>query len=257
MDWKTFSDELTQMIRPQSFPLGVKLFKDVNELPEKATRPAKYGVKISLCQWTTMARRWGRVLAATAEDINCTPCLAALGLKRMAQTGALADYFMEMGYFADAALAEKAVAELGTLPPGQFAAICFFPLHMAPVDPDGVFVYGSPAQMSRLAAGFLYHAGGIIESRTTLGISCLSALKPVFTGRPALVHPGRGERILAGTDEGEMLFSFPAASGEALIDGLRQSHARGSRYPVQSYLIYEPPLLPAMRHLGETLADAP
>ena len=255
MDWKSFSDELTQMIRPQTFPLGVKLFKSASELPAKATRPARYGIRISLCQWTTMARRWGRILAATAEDINCTPCLAALGLKRMAQTGALADYFMEMGYFDNAALAEKAVAELGVLPPGQFAAICFFPLHLAPVAPDAVIVYGSPAQMSRLAAGYLYHAGGIIESRTTLGISCLSALKPIFTGRPALVHPGRGERILAGTDEGEMLFTFPAASGEAFIDGLRQTHARGSRYPVQSYLIYEPPLLDAMKRLADKLAD--
>jgi uncharacterized protein (DUF169 family) len=202
-----------------------------------------------------MARRWGRILAASAEDINCTPCLAALGLKQMARTGALADYFMEMGYFDNAALAERAEADLGVLPPGQFAAICFFPLHLAPVDPDAVMVYGSPAQMSRLAAGFLYHTGGHIESRTTLGISCLSALKPIFTGKPAYVHPGRGERILAGTDEGEMLFTFPAASGEALIDGLRQTHARGSRYPVQSYLIYEPPLLDPMKRLAEKLTD--
>jgi len=62
MDWKTFSDELTQMIRPQTFPLGVKLFKRATELPAKATRPARYGIRISLCQWTTMARRWGRIL---------------------------------------------------------------------------------------------------------------------------------------------------------------------------------------------------
>jgi uncharacterized protein (DUF169 family) len=255
MDWKSFSDELTRMIRPQTFPIGVKLFKDAQQLPEKATRPAKYGVRISLCQWTTMARRWGRILLATAEDINCTPCLAALGLKQMRRAGALADYFMEMGYFKSAAMAEKAVEDLGVLPPGQFVAVCYFPLHMAPVDPDAVIVYGSPAQMSRLTAGFLYHAGGVIESRTTLGISCLSALKPVFTGKPALVHPGRGERILAGTDEAEMLFTFPARDAEVLIDGLRQTHARGSRYPVQSYLIYEPPLLEAMAHLAEKLGD--
>lgn len=255
MDWKTFSDELTRMIRPQTFPLGVKLFKDSRQLPENATLPEKYGVRISLCQWTTIARRWGRIMAATSDDINCTPCLAALGLKRMLKGGALADYFMEIGYFKSAATAEKAVQDLGVISPGQFAALCYFPLHMAPVDPDAVLVYGSPAQMSRLTAGFLYHAGGVIESRTTLGLSCLSALKPVFTGKPALVHPGRGERILAGTDEGEMLFSFPARDAEALIDGLEQTHARGSRYPVQSYLIYQPPLLEAMAHLSEKLSD--
>jgi uncharacterized protein (DUF169 family) len=255
MDFKSFSEELTRMIRPQSFPLGVKLLKDVNQLPEKAVRPSKYGVKISLCQWTTMARRWGRIFAATSEDINCTPCLAALGLKRMKNSTALADYFMDMGYFETIELARKATEELDILPPGQFSAVCFFPLHLAPVAPDIVLIYGSPAQMSRLAAGYLYHTGKMIESKTTIGISCLSALKPYFTGRPAFVHPGRGERILAGTDEGEMLLTFPARDCGSLLDGLSKTHEKGSRYPVQSYLIYEPPMLKPMKHLADNLSD--
>ena len=202
-----------------------------------------------------MARRWGRILAATAEDINCTPCLAALGLKKMAHTTALADYFMEMGYFETAALAEKAVAELGVLPPGRFGAISFYPLHLAPADPDIVLIYGSPAQMSRLAGGYLYHFGEMIQSNTTIGISCLTALKPYFTGKPAFGHPGRGERLLAGTDEGEMFFTLPASCCESLLEGLRQTHERGSRYPVQSYLIYEPPMLQPMKHLSNKLLD--
>lgn len=42
---------------------------------------------------------------------------------------------------------------------------------------------------------------------------------------------------------------------EALVDGLRQTHARGARYPVQGYLIREPPLLPSMAHPARELAD--
>ena len=255
MDCKTFSDELTRLIRPQSFPIGVKLFDDASRLPQKAARPARYGVKISLCQWTTMARRWGRILGATAADINCTPCLAALGLQQMTDRAALADYFMEMGYFHSLELARKAADALEALEPGCFAAVCFYPLHMAPVEPDLVLIYGNPAQMARLAAGCLYHRGEMIESRTTIGISCLSALKPYFTGNPAFVHPGRGERILAGTEEGEMLFTVPAAFCDTLVDGLARTHERGSRYPVQSYLIYQPSMLQPMQHLGEKLAD--
>ncbi len=255
MDCQTFSGELTRLIRPQSYPIGVKLLDDVGRLPEKAVRPSKYGLKISLCQWTTMARRWGRILGATAEDINCTPCLAALGLQRMTEATALGDYFMEMGYFHSIELARKAVEDLEALEPGQLAALCFFPLHMAPVEPDLVLIYGNPAQMSRLAAGYLYHYGEMIESRTTIGISCLSALSPYFSGKPAFVHPGRGERILAGTESGEMLLSLPAALCDTLADGLARTHEKGSRYPVQSYLLYKPPMLPPMKHLGEKLSE--
>ncbi len=142
MDYKSFSDKISRIVRPQSYQLGIKLFKGKDIPPKEAVRPSKYGIKNSLCQWTTMARRWGRILAAEMVDISCTPCLAALCMKK-----------------------------------------------------------------------YVYHTGELIESQTTgFGISCLSAIKPYFTGKSAFVHPGRGERILAGTDEAEMFFTFPATN---------------------------------------------
>ena len=56
--------------------------------------------------------------------------------------------------------------------------------------------------------------GRTILSKITngFGISCLALIKPHFTGKATRVHPGKGERILAGTDEeGEIAFSIPAA----------------------------------------------
>ncbi len=258
MDYKFFSEEITRMIRPQSYLLGVKLLKDINMLPKEAVRPAKYGIKISLCQWTTMARRWGRILGAVADDINCTPCLAALGLKRMENSKALSEYFLDMGYFDSIELAKKAAKGLGLepIPSGEIRGIAIFPLEMAPIDPDIVLIYGTPAQMARLASGHLYHYGKLIESRTTgFGISCLSAVKTHFTDEPAFVHPGRGERILAGTDESEMFMTFPARYCESLLDGLKKTHEKGTRYPVQSYMIYQPPTIKPMKSLEEKLAN--
>lgn len=256
MNYKTFSEEIGRLIRPQSYPLGVKVVKSGSQLPEGAIRPAKYGIKISLCQWTTMARRWGRILGAIADDINCTPCLAALGLKRMESSRALSEYFLEMGYLDSIESADKAAKELGPIPPGKIGGAAIFPLEMAPCDPDIVLIYGTPAQMARLAAGYLYHSGELIESRTTgFGISCLSTLKPHFSGKPAFVHPGRGERILAGTDESEMFLTFPASHCESLLDGLKKTQEKGTRYPVQSYMIYQPPTIKPMKNLGEKLAD--
>jgi uncharacterized protein (DUF169 family) len=256
MNYQDFNQEITRLIRPQSHPLGVKLVKDADQFPESTARPSKYGVKISLCQWTTMARRWGRTYGALAEDINCTPCLAALGLRQMKTSGALSDYFMEMGYFSSQELAEKAAKALDPIPAGEISGVVYFPLDQAPLDPDLVIIYGTPAQMARLAAGYLYNSGELVQSQTTgFGISCLSALKPHFTGKPALVHPGRGERILAGTDDAEMLMSIPASMCESLMDGLKNTQAKGTRYPVQSYMIYEPPQIKPMKHLGEKLAE--
>jgi uncharacterized protein (DUF169 family) len=110
--------------------------------------------------------------------------------------------------------------------------------------------------MARLATGYLYHHGELVKSQTTgFGISCLSAVKPHFTGKPAFVHPGRGERILAGTDESEMFLTFPAKYCDPLLDGLKKTHEKGTRYPVQSYMIYQPPVIRPMKSLEEKLAD--
>ncbi len=256
MNWKAYSEEISRMIRPQSFPLGVKFYKDINGMPKEAARPAKYGIKISLCQWVTMARRWGRIVGAIAEDINCTPCLAALGLKRLQSHTDLSQYFIDMGYFDNLELAEKATKALDPIPAGEINGIAIFPLEAAPVAPDLVLIYGTPAQMARLAAGYVYHHGELIESKTNgFGISCLAAVRPYFTGKPAFVHPGRGERILAGTDEAEMFFTFPARNCAALVDGLQKTHEKGTRYPVQSYMIYEPPAIKPVRSLGEKLTE--
>jgi uncharacterized protein (DUF169 family) len=233
------------------------LVKNGNQLPAEAIRPSKYGIKISLCQWTTMARRWGRILGAVANDINCTPCLAALGLKQMKRKEALSEYFLDMVYFDNIELAKNATKELDIIPTGEISGLMFFPLEMVPVDPDIVLIYGTPAQMARfLASGYVYCSGELIKSATTgFGISCLSAIKPYFTGKPAFVHPGRGERILAGTDESEMFFTFPAKYCGLLVKGLEKTQKKGTRYPVQSYLIYQPPTIKPMKILEKKLSD--
>jgi uncharacterized protein (DUF169 family) len=256
MDYQSLAEQITKLVRPQSFPVGIKILTGQGPIPEGFSRPAKYGIKISLCQWTTMARRWGRNVAAEADDINCSPCLAALGLKAMDAPSALASYFMDMGYFEDPDAAAGVVSQLDPLPPGRMTGVLIFPLDKAPMPPDLAAIYGTPAQMARLSAGYIYNHGSLIQSATTgFGLSCLSLLKPFWTGKPALVHPGRGERILAGTDDAEMVFSFPAKNLEALVDGLIKTHKKGTRFPVQSYLLYEPPLLPAMKALDEKMKD--
>jgi len=61
---------------------------------------------------------------------------------------------------------------------------------------------------------------------------------------------------LAGTDEGEMFFTFPAGYAEQLLDGLRKTQEKGTRYPVQSYVIYEPPIIRPMKNLADKLSDS-
>lgn len=255
MDFQRLSRKLNELIRPRSFPLGVRFIDKDEPLPENALRPAKYGIRISMCQWTTMARTWGRNAAVLAEDINCSPCLAALGLRPLKDPRHLAQYFMDMGYFEHEEASIRAVEQLDPIPAGTIHGVYIAPLEQCGgLNPDLAWIYGTPAQMARLAAGWTYKTGEFVSSSTTgFGISCLSMLKPHFTKKPIFVHPGRGERILAGTDEAEMAFSIPTAGLTDLANGLEQTHKRGNRYPIQKFVLYEPPILKAMASLEQKL----
>jgi uncharacterized protein (DUF169 family) len=253
MDYQKPFDCVMKRVMPQSFPIGIKLILQDDTFPEEVIRPEKYGIKVALCQWTNLARRWGWVVGARADDISCTPCLAGFGFRKLQNKADLAGFFVEMGYFESPDLAMSITEQIKLIEPGKVKGIVAFPLNKAPVEPDVVVIYGTPAQMIRLTYGYIHAYGRLIRSETGFGLSCLSAVSPFQTEEPIFVHPGRGERILAGTDDCEMFFTLPASRLAAVVDGLEKTQAKGLRYPIQGYVLYEPPAIPAMEALEKKL----
>ena len=83
IDTKTADKELQVYIRPQTFPVAVRMLKPGEEIPEKAKRPARDFKKLSMnCQVIDMARRYGWTIALTREDHICSLGIAALGFER-------------------------------------------------------------------------------------------------------------------------------------------------------------------------------
>jgi uncharacterized protein (DUF169 family) len=251
MDLKKCSEIIMKMVMPQSFPIGIKILRKDDSFPDGVVRPGKFGIKVALCQWTNLARRWGWIVGAMAEDINCTPCLAGFGFKKLKDKSDFAQFIMDVGFSDSLEPATVLAEQLELLKPGEVKGIVAFPLAKAPVRPDLIVIYGTPAQMTRLTYAYTHSHSRVIHSRTTFGLSCLSAVMPFWNQEPTFVHPGRGERTLAGTDDSEMLFSTPASHLEALVDGLEKTHEKGLRYPIQGYVFYEPPLTPPLKALGE------
>ena len=70
MDYEKFYDAIMKMVMPQSFPIGVKIIKAGEKFPDGVVRPNQFKIKVAMCQWTTLARRWGWVTGVTPEDIN-------------------------------------------------------------------------------------------------------------------------------------------------------------------------------------------
>jgi uncharacterized protein (DUF169 family) len=252
--WKAKGDELNRYLRIDTFPLGVNFLKKGNAFPEKTMTPSSMGIKIAVCQATNIARRWGWSIGVTRDDINCIPALIGFGWREPESPDAIVDYLMSMAYFETKDAAIKTLQKMTIMEPKRFEKLYISPLAKTKLDPDAVVIYGNPAQMMRIAQGYIYKKGGVVSSETNLGFTCANEMIwPLKEGKACFIHPGRGERTLGLTQDHEMAFSLPASQVDDLITGLEATHKGGSRYPVQSYLLFEAMQIPQFEELEKRL----
>src|SRR5947199_10850670 len=82
IDVKAADRELQTYIRPQTFPVAIRMLRPGEPIPEKAKRPARDFKKLSMnCQVIDMARRYGWMIALTRADHNCSLGTTALGFR--------------------------------------------------------------------------------------------------------------------------------------------------------------------------------
>lgn len=118
---------------------------------------------------------------------------------------------------------------------------------MAPINagviekPDVILIYGNPAQIARWIQSSVYIEGMPMESRGHAGLSCVGEMiEPVINKKASYVVPGRGERQLGMAADDEMAFTLPFEKLENLLTGLKETDEKGTRYPIQPFLFYEP-----------------
>ncbi|HEX3033101.1 MAG TPA: DUF169 domain-containing protein, partial [Bacillota bacterium] len=71
---------LTEHIRPQTFPVAVKIFQGPEGLPEKMKLPTKtFNHPLAMCQGITLARKYGWTVGFFKEDMACAVGQVILG----------------------------------------------------------------------------------------------------------------------------------------------------------------------------------
>src|SRR5947209_10208273 len=163
-DVKTADRELQFYIRPQTFPVAIRMLKPSEEIPEKAKRPARDFKKLSMnCQVIDMARRYGWMIALTREDHICSLGIAALGFEKpthLHNSGTLCE-----GMYTETKEAgQRSEAAVDKFAPGEYHTLLVAPLDRATFEPDLVCVYGNPAQIMRLTQAALWKRGGKLSS---------------------------------------------------------------------------------------------
>ena len=244
-DVKTADRELQTYIRPQTFPVAIRMLKPGEPIPDRAKRPARDFKKLSMnCQVIDMARRYGWTIALTREDHICSLGIAALGFEKpthLHTSGTLCE-----GMYTETKEAgQRSEAASDRFGVGEYATLLVAPLDRATFEPHLVCVYGNPAQVMRLVQGALWKRGGKLPSGFSGRIVCSDIIvTTMLTGEPQVIMPCSGDRIFGQTQDHEMAFTIPWTRIDEVLEGLRGTHDGGIRYPITQFMEYEAKLPP-------------
>jgi MtaA/CmuA family methyltransferase len=245
IDAKTADKELQFYIRPQTFPVAIRMLTANEPIPERARRPARDFKKLSMnCQVIDMARRYGWTIALTREDSICSLGIAALGLEKpthLHKSGTLCEGM----YTETKAAGQRSEAAVEKFATGEYAALLVAPLDRATFEPHLVCIYGNPAQVMRLTQAALWKRGGKLASAFGGRVDCSEIIVTTMrTDRPQVILPCSGDRIFGQTQDHEMAFTIPWSLMDEIVEGLRGTHGGGIRYPITQFMEYEAKLPP-------------
>jgi len=247
------SDKLERILRLDTRPVGVKLYKSKEELPRK---PLNF--KLNVCQLVSMARCQGKVNTGVPEMMVCSMGAECVGLIRTPE--AIASGKAAVGpYVKDLAAGKAFMANTFKLGDTgkKFDGILVGALDNLQADPDVVVIYANPAQIMRLIHACTYETGEKVTADTVAEAALCSSIGfAVATGKPVVGFPCAGDRIFGGTQNSELVFvaPYPLVRDKLLANLELTAQGGFSVYPVPPNMFWTPTMPPTYTIHPEDLA---
>lgn len=253
MELKEISEAFASYLRPQTFPIAIRMCQ-ADELPDRVRLPMRdLGFKVALCQALTMARRYGWVIAQSVDDSSCSFGALTLGFLFPREDWLDGSFGESLGQNKEEAARDA--QNLPRLEYGRHSHVLMAPLERAAFEPQVILVYGNPAQVMRLVQGRLTVGESVLSFKVSPGASCGNCIAlPIVADECQLVMPGPGERINCSTQDSEMGCAIPMSKIEGVVNGLEAGHRSGIlRYPTPNHLRFQPQHPPYIYQLWDYL----
>jgi len=230
---RQLDDALARYVRPDTFPLAIRMLKSGEPIPEGVKVPSKnLGEQWIVCQSIGVARRYGWGIAVGKDDVICP--LAAIAFGFRPPNDEYLKGFVSVGmYCKDEAAASNLEASAWKIEPGSYDYVCVAPLNRATFEPHVIAVYANSAQVLRLVHASLYKNGGRVVSTSGGRLDCAEiVIQTLTTNEPKVILPCTGDRVFGMAQDNEMAFAFPWGYAREIIEGLEGTHQGGTRYPI-------------------------
>jgi len=230
---KKLDEAISLYVRPDSFPLAIRMLKPGEPLPEGIRVPSKsFNEHWIVCQSIGVARRYGWSIAVGRDDVICPLSAIAFGFRKP-NDEYLKGYAATGMYCEDEAAATSLEASTWKFQPGSYDYVCVAPLARATFEPHLVAIYANSAQVMRLVNAALFKRGGRIESTTGGRLDCAEiVIQTMATDAPKVILPCNGDRVFGMAQDTEMVFALPWSHVDDLLAGFEGTHKGGVRYPI-------------------------
>lgn len=225
---KRLSETLERTLKLRTSPIGIKLLKDVEEIPEEAYRPSM----ATVCQVPAIARYHNIFAAGEKGKITCPMGAAALGFSDWPE-----DFFKtRVGEYSDDINAIKTMMlETPQIKPNTFSAFIAAPISRSTMMPDVVSIYANTAQVLLLTYGISWKAGDSLVCETTghMGECSNTIAATYLKQRPSLALPCYGARRRGLCTDSEMIVGIPPKKLEEIVNGVLRTYECGRIYPIK------------------------
>ena len=222
---QAFIDEL----KLTTYPVAVRLIQADEDEPEGAMSPRlMFGSEVPACLVYTYCRRTGASFYLTKDDIACKPIVIYFGLDAPDDPDDLYRAWEAHAGYKRSMEEEKASRQSDArLRPFEFKGLAISPLHQTIVEPHLAMIFCSPLVLSHLILAATYDGANIVSNFNGMESSCKEGIIRTYsTDECQVVVPGMGDRVMAGVQDHEMIFSIPERRFESVLDNLFRAGER-------------------------------
>jgi uncharacterized protein (DUF169 family) len=231
MNWLETSNELSNLLRLKSAPVG---FKRLESTAELSSIKNVYRVPhlSTFCQVLFMARIQRLTVGITREDKVNDRCMRIHGVKSATEKSMAAEAaLMSTTWFSTPGEALVQQMDTPRVPAG--GAIVVAPLDKGKFDPEVILIYGNPAQLMMLLCGLQKKKYERFDFSFIGEGACADSLARCYlTKKPSLGLPCFGERSMGQVADDELILAIPPGEIARAISGMKKLGKIGFKYPI-------------------------
>jgi len=241
-DWKKVRNDLIEVLRMRTDPVGVRLLKGSELAVLSDVRTLR---TTAVCQMIAISR-YGRengIVIASVEGLKCLWATVCLGMTRSPDRLVHGD--LNRAFVKDEIAGKKLQDMIFAIGNNSkvYDGIVTAPLDLFPGEPDAIILYLTAGQALKVLLGLSYEKGEVVENPITgQAAVCQSIARAMTTGRMILEIPCFGDRTYGLVQEDELVIVVPASKAKQVLEGIKGTDAFAP-YPFRPFLMW-PALFP-------------